>query len=808
MKKTCHFRLGLSRSVFTNRPLFTFCAVFMGTVALSFFVNVTAKAVIGIILITLILLALTLFLILKKRGRRKRAASRILLAALCLAATLLALLRATAFFDIQYGHYSRLASETQECDVTATVIECRYSSSNLSSYNIRVDGIKGEEDAGGINAILDCTYDAALDVGDKIRIRAVPSPISEYSPSVYSEKMLIADGFVIAFTSYEPDRLEVVGEADGVYFDLLRLRSRLARRLSTDDKESGGVAAALLLGDKSKLSDEIFRDFQRTGTSHILALSGLHVAVLFGIVDLLLRIFFVPKRMRMPIIALSALFYLALIGFLPSAVRAVIMLMFTYAATALSEDGDPVTALGCAGAIILAVSPATVADVGFWMSFSATFGIVTLSPKIGDRLSLLLEEKKRHKKTLLRRILRRLLVSLVNIISGLFVGVAACTFTLWAMAGGGYVSLLSPALTLIMTPLAGMILLCAPLSLIFYSTPLRFMLTAGTRIAASAMTGMTSHLAVSSKHIISMSEDFVLPLCMVTLFLAVAPLPILRRGRPKGKNRYVLRMAIVLAMGLTVLAAALSIHGYSTRHDLDVTYTVQNTQSEHIVMQNGISAVVCELSNGGNSSMSSALREAEKNGAVEIAAIMITDYHSRTPGMLYKTFSSNMVRRLWLPEPTSEEDYYVMLSCIEKAELASPPVEVSIYAHGEELTVFEEGKLKLYRAEIDRSVQPVFLMTLRTPSQKTAYLHPAFCECDGEFIDTVNATLGGVDNLIVGRRGPKIKQSFELDGLGGKARRIILASEEIVPFTHVPKRILRLAEITVGNARIKMRLGN
>ena len=806
MKKTYPLRLGISRSVFTNRPLFTLCAVFIGTAAISFFINFTAKAVVGLCIILLLLALLATFFIIKRKKRHKRNSHHLLLAVACLALASLALLRSLTFFDLHYAEYTRYAADTEECVISGSVTGCRYSSSNLSSYNIRLDGVDGEDGLEGVNAILDCTYDADLKVGDVIRATVSPTPISDYSPSVYAEKTLIADGFVIAFASYSGEDLKITGSADGIYFDLLRLRSELARKLTADHKESGSMAAALLLGDKSELSGETTRDFQRTGMSHLLALSGLHVAVLFGILDFLLRIFFIPKRVRMPIISVAALFYLALIGFLPSAVRAVVMLTFTYAAVALSEDGDPITALGCAGALILAVSPATVADVGFWMSFSATFGIVALSPKVGDKLSILLEEKKRRKKTFWRRTLRRLLVSFVNITSGLFVGVAACTFTLWAMAGGGYISLLSPALTLIMTPAAGLILFCAPLSLIFYSTPLRFILTSGTRLAASTVTGITSHLAVSSEHIISMSAGFVLPLCALTLFLAVSPLPILRRGRPRGKNRYVLRMALVLLVGMGVLAAALAIHAHVTRDDLDVTYITPNSQTEYIVMQNGKSAVISEFSNGGNSAMSAALRAAEQNGALEIAAIMITDYHNRTPGMLYKTFSNNLVRRLWLPEPTCEEDYYTMLSCIEKAELASPPVEVTVYSYGDGLTVFESGRLTLYRSHIDRSVQPIFLMTLDTPSGKSAYLHPTYVECDDDFVDTVSEELSDVENLIVGRHGPKLKEAFELEGLNSKIKRLIFASKDVAGFADIPNRIARSAKMVTGNARIKMRL--
>ena len=67
------------------------------------------------------------------------------------------------------------------------------------------------------------------------------------------------------------------------------------------------------------------RDFRRTGASHLLALSGLHVALLSAMAEWVLRRFRIPKRPRVTLLGILMLLYLALVGFLPSAVRAVFM---------------------------------------------------------------------------------------------------------------------------------------------------------------------------------------------------------------------------------------------------------------------------------------------------------------------------------------------------------------------------------------------------------------------------------------------------------------------------------------------------
>ncbi|MBQ9162435.1 MAG: ComEC/Rec2 family competence protein [Clostridia bacterium] len=804
MNKVTKMRLGLSKSIFTGRRLFTVCASFMIATAVSFFINSAAKLVIIPLLLVLFAVTLAVFIFLRKGKQNSKKRTHLLTAAFCFLLAAISVFQSYAFFDVQYAKYSDIPTEDEQL-IRAQVLERRYSSSGMSSYEIELDSVEGYNDLGGTRAILDCTYSGDLQVGDVFTAAVIPTPLSDYSTSIYDEATLIAQGVSIAFASYSDESVTLLNKVDDLPTRLLCMRASLSQKLCVGDGDGGGIAAALLLGDKSHLKDEISRDFSNTGVSHLLALSGLHVTVLFGILDFLLRIFFIPKRVRMPLLGFAALFYLALIGFLPSAVRAVVMMLFAYVAIGLSEDSDPVTALGCAGVLILAASPASVADLGFWMSFFATLGIVTVHPKISNALSRLLEEKRRGKKTFLRRVRRRALISLINLLSGLAVGVTASTFTLWAVsAGGGSFSLLSPLTTLILTPFAGFIIFAAFLLLIFYSTPVSLMLIAAIEIAGGAMAGIAKYFAASSAiHLISLCESFVLPLSAITLILALAPLPILKTGKKRRKSRYAIRMIAVLLSGIFILSSALAVKAYLDRDLLDVTYISPTSQSEYTVFQNGKGAVICEMSNGGSSSLNLAIRAAEESGAVEISAIMITDYHNLTPGTLYKTFARNTVRRLWLPEPTNEKDYYTMLSCIEKAEQAQPPVEVWIYSYGEELTLFNSAALRLYRGGIDRSVQPIFLMTITAADEKAVYLTPTAFECNSEFISLVSSELSDANTLILGRHGPNLKNQYPIES--SSVKRLIFGSEEVAAFARVSGGA-RSADMTVGGARIKMRL--
>ena len=111
-----------------------------------------------------------------------------------------------------------------------------------------------------------------------------------------------------------------------VFFD--NLRERLSRCVTLfSDSESGALVSALLLGERDLLPDKLRLDFKRIGISHILALSGLHLAILSLGVGKLLSLLKVKKKARLVIIILFILIYMALTGFSVSVCRAGIMII-------------------------------------------------------------------------------------------------------------------------------------------------------------------------------------------------------------------------------------------------------------------------------------------------------------------------------------------------------------------------------------------------------------------------------------------------------------------------------------------------
>lgn len=143
-----------------------------------------------------------------------------------------------------------------------------------------------------------------------------------------------------------------------------------------------GLMQSLLLGDKTLLSGEIKKLYQRGGISHILAISGLHISFLgAGFYKLL-------KKLRLPIpIAAAAsgcilVLYTVMTGLSPSARRAALMFLFCLMADVLRRSYERRTALAFAALVQVLQEPLSLGQSSFWLSYGAVFGLEMLSPPL------------------------------------------------------------------------------------------------------------------------------------------------------------------------------------------------------------------------------------------------------------------------------------------------------------------------------------------------------------------------------------------------------------------------------------------
>lgn len=151
------------------------------------------------------------------------------------------------------------------------------------------------------------------------------------------------------------------------------------------------VASALLLGYRELLDQELIQAYSSAGAMHVLAVSGLHVGILFFILKFSLSFFLRLKRGKylFTLIILAALWGYALItGFSPSVLRATTMFSFILIGEQMiNRKASIYNTLAVSAIILLIVNPYLIFEVGFQLSYLAVVGIVYLQPKIYSLLT-------------------------------------------------------------------------------------------------------------------------------------------------------------------------------------------------------------------------------------------------------------------------------------------------------------------------------------------------------------------------------------------------------------------------------------
>lgn len=195
-------------------------------------------------------------------------------------------------------------------------------------------------------------------------------------------------------------------------------------------QDAVGFITAILTGDKSPLDDDDYSALQTSGAAHVVAVSGMHISFLVG---LLLNVTGKKKRTSLICIPIIILF-MAMVGFTPSVVRAGVMQTFVLLAPIFGREDDTLTSLSTALLVLLAINPYSICSTSLQLSFASVLGINLISGKISSGLikSIAVNNK----------IVRKILVFIIESLS---TSIGAIVFTIPIMAVTfDYISVYSP----------------------------------------------------------------------------------------------------------------------------------------------------------------------------------------------------------------------------------------------------------------------------------------------------------------------------------------------------------------------------
>lgn len=195
---------------------------------------------------------------------------------------------------------------------------------------------------------------------------------------------------------------------------LLSLRYRLSKEITDSvGGDEGAVICAVLLGDKSSLSDKCETDFRNCGISHLFSVSGFHLSLwaflFFGFLKKL-RL----KEKQAGVFAVAfCVFFMLLTGFNPPVVRAGFMLICVFAASLFEREADSLNSIGLALLVMLVINPYTALSVSLWLSLLSTLAIINYSLPLSQKLFRPFENiENRQVKTLINYFLSLVSVTL------------------------------------------------------------------------------------------------------------------------------------------------------------------------------------------------------------------------------------------------------------------------------------------------------------------------------------------------------------------------------------------------------------
>jgi competence protein ComEC len=172
------------------------------------------------------------------------------------------------------------------------------------------------------------------------------------------------------------------------WFDHVRAQARsdLSRG---PDARLDEVLQGIVMGDTAGIDDDWLEAFRRSGTAHMLSVSGLHVASLALIVIGLARLLRLPRSIGFLLAALAAVSMIPFAGPSPPVIRAAVMIVIVLGGRWVGRRRDQWQVLALAAAVVLALNPLALTDAGFQLSFAALAGILALAAPLQRRLQRL-----------------------------------------------------------------------------------------------------------------------------------------------------------------------------------------------------------------------------------------------------------------------------------------------------------------------------------------------------------------------------------------------------------------------------------
>ncbi|PZX50185.1 ComEC/Rec2 family competence protein [Algoriphagus chordae] len=229
----------------------------------------------------------------------------------------------------------------------------------------------------------------ALKPGEVVLVKKKPETIASPLNPYEFDYMQYLERQGIQYRQFLGKDFQVIDSEGGSRFDyfLVHLRHRIAEMIKSKipNEKSAQIALALLLGQKKALDPSIREAYAQAGVMHILAVSGLHVGIIYAFFILILKPLKLKKekaRLYLLFVILVIWLYALLTGLAPSVVRAATMFSLLTLGQMRERRPSIYNILAFSAILMITINPDLIYEVGFQLSYLAVLGIVMIQPLI------------------------------------------------------------------------------------------------------------------------------------------------------------------------------------------------------------------------------------------------------------------------------------------------------------------------------------------------------------------------------------------------------------------------------------------
>lgn len=299
------------------------------------------------------------------------------------------------------AHIARLASdELKKITVKGVIVDDPSVGRVLRGgrsikFLLKVDGVKKDghwQKAEGLtDARVYTKTDRIFRFGDEAVLEGFLSkPVSLRNPGLFDYSAYLANRNIYSILKVRDGNFiqVVTGNPSNpvkrlAYRIRRSMRSTLERYLEPLD---ASFAKAMLIGDRSGLGTKLNDEFIKTGTVHILSISGLHVGLIAGLVLAVFGMLRIPKKINFAVTLIFLAVYSYVAGSSPPIIRSVIMFAVFAIGYIIERDTDLLNSLAVAAFLILLCNPKQLFDPSFQLSFASIASIFIFAPKINALL--------------------------------------------------------------------------------------------------------------------------------------------------------------------------------------------------------------------------------------------------------------------------------------------------------------------------------------------------------------------------------------------------------------------------------------